>query len=280
MARPSDIVATLATCALLWRLAPMSDFQPVERIEGPADAGLLIVCDHASNALPAEYGSLGLPAEAFQRHIAYDIGAAGVTRRLARLLHAPAVLSCFSRLLIDPNRGADDPTLVMRISDGALIPGNARIDAVEVEKRREKYWRPYRAAAVAEVERMMASGKVPSVISIHSFTPVWKGAARPWHVALLWDADPRLAKPLIAGLAGAGDLVVGDNEPYDGALNGDTMWELGTSRGLPHALFEIRQDLIADENGQQDWAERIARELQPVLTDPAVHRVEMHPTRT
>lgn len=258
----------------------MSDFQPVERIEGPADAGLLIVCDHASNALPAEYGSLGLPAEAFQRHIAYDIGAAGVTRRLARLLHAPAVLSCFSRLLIDPNRGADDPTLVMRISDGALIPGNARIDAVEVEKRREKYWRPYRAAAVAEVERMMASGKVPSVISIHSFTPVWKGAARPWHVALLWDADPRLAKPLIAGLAGAGDLVVGDNEPYDGALNGDTMWELGTSRGLPHALFEIRQDLIADENGQQDWAERIARELQPVLTDPAVHRVEMHPTRT
>ena len=258
----------------------MSDFQPVERIEGPADAGLLIVCDHASNALPPEYGSLGLPSEAFQRHIAYDIGAAGVARRLAGLLNAPAVLSCFSRLLIDPNRGADDPTLVMRISDGALIPGNARIDAAEIEKRREKYWRPYRAAAMAEVERMMTSGKVPSVISIHSFTPVWKGAARPWQVTLLWDSDPRLAKPLIAGLAGAGDLVVGDNEPYDGALNGDTMWELGTSRGLPHALFEIRQDLIADDQGQQDWAERIARELQPVLSDPAVHRVEMHPTRT
>ena len=258
----------------------MSDFQPVERIAGPADAGVLIVCDHASNALPPEYGSLGLPAEAFQRHIAYDIGAAGVARRLAKLLNAPAVLSCFSRLLIDPNRGADDPTLVMRISDGALIPGNARIDAAEIERRREQYWRPYREAAIAEVERMAASGVTPSVVSIHSFTPVWKGAARPWHVALLWDSDPRLAKPLIAGLAGEGDLIVGDNEPYDGALAGDTMWELGTSRGLPHALVELRQDLIADEKGQAEWAARIARELKPVLADPAVHRVEMHPTRT
>lgn len=270
----------LETRRILWRLAFMSDFQPVERIEGPADAGVLIVCDHASHALPAEYGSLGLPPEAFQRHIAYDIGAAGVTRRLAKLLNAPALLSCFSRLLIDPNRGADDPTLVMRISDGALIPGNARIDAAEIEKRRDRYWRPYREAAIAEVERLSASGRIPSVISIHSFTPIWKGAARPWHVALLWDCDPRLAKPLIAGLAGERDLVVGDNEPYDGALNGDTMYELGTSRGLPHALFEIRQDLIADEKGQAEWAERIARELKPVLADPAVHRVEMHPTRT
>ena len=258
----------------------MADFQPVERIEGPADAGVLIVCDHASNALPAEYGSLGLPQEAFARHIAYDIGAAGVTRRLAKLLNAPAILSCFSRLLIDPNRGGDDPTLVMRISDGALIPGNARIDAAEVEKRREKYWRPYRAAAIAEIDLMMASGRIASGVSNHSVNRVLKGAARPWHVALLWDCDPRLAKPLIAGLQGERDLVVGDNEPYDGALNGDTMWELGTSRGLPHALIELRQDLIASETGQQEWAQRIARELAPILADPGLHRVEMHATRT
>lgn len=270
----------LETRAILRQLRFMANFQPVERIEGPADAGVLIVCDHASNALPPEYGSLGLPPEAFARHIAYDIGAAGVTRRLAKFLNAPAVLSCFSRLLIDPNRGGDDPTLVMRISDGAMIPGNARIDAAEVEKRREKYWRAYRDAAVAEIERMSASGVIPSIISIHSFTPVWKGFARPWHVALLWDCDPRLAKPLIAGLQGERDLIVGDNEPYDGALAGDTMWELGTSRGLPHALVELRQDLIADEKGQAEWAERLARELKPILADPAVHRIEMHPTRT
>jgi predicted N-formylglutamate amidohydrolase len=173
----------LETRRILWRLAFMSDFQPVERIEGPADAGVLIVCDHASHALPAEYGSLGLPPEAFQRHIAYDIGAAGVTRRLAKLLNAPALLSCFSRLLIDPNRGADDPTLVMRISDGALIPGNARIDAAEIGKRRDRYWRPYREAAIAEVERLSASGRIPSVISIHSFTPIWKGAAATGSIA-------------------------------------------------------------------------------------------------
>ncbi|MFV0280587.1 MAG: N-formylglutamate amidohydrolase [Rhodoblastus sp.] len=258
----------------------MAEFQPVERIAGPADAGLLILCDHASNGLPAEYGSLGLPPEAFARHIAYDIGAAGVVRRLAALLDAPAVLSRFSRLLIDPNRGADDPTLVMRISDGALIPGNARIEAAEVERRREKYWRPYRAAAIAEIERLTAGGKVPSIVSIHSFTPAWKGAARPWHAALLWDSDPRLAKPLIAELAGERDLTIGDNEPYDGALTGDTMYEMGTSRGLPHALIEIRQDLIADEKGEGEWAARIARALKPVLADPAVHRVEMFPTRT
>ena len=258
----------------------MSDFQPVERIEGPADAGVLILCDHASNALPPEYGSLGLPPEAFDRHIAYDVGAAGVTRRLAQLLNAPAVLSCFSRLLIDPNRGADDPTLVMRISDGALIPGNARIDAAEVETRRMKYWKPYRDAASAEIERMSASGRTPSIVAIHSFTPVWKGAPRPWHVALLWDCDPRLAKPLIAGLQGEGDLIVGDNEPYDGALAGDTMYDLGTARGLPHVLVELRQDLIAEEKGQDEWAQRLAREIRPILSDPCVHRVEMHPTRT
>ncbi|MFT4098839.1 MAG: N-formylglutamate amidohydrolase [Rhodoblastus sp.] len=258
----------------------MVDFQPVERIAGPAEAGVLILCDHASNALPAAYGSLGLPPEAFGRHIAFDIGAAGVARRLAALLKAPAVLSCFSRLLIDPNRGADDPTLVMRISDGALIPGNARIDQAEIDRRIANYWRPYRAAAAAELERMSASGVVPAIVSIHSFTPAWKGVARPWHVALLWDCDQRLSRPLIDALGAERDLVVGDNEPYDGALAGDTMFELGTARGLPHALVEIRQDLIADEKGWIEWAGRLARELAPILAEPGLHRVEMHATRT
>lgn len=257
----------------------MTEFNPVERIAGSPDAGLLIVCDHASNALPPEYGALGLSPEAFERHIAYDIGAAGVTRRLAALLQAPALLSGFSRLLIDPNRGPDDPTLVMRLSDGQIVPGNAYVDSAEIARRREQYWRPYRQAAIDEVEGMMARGIVPCVVSIHSFTPVWKGAPRPWHVALLWDCDPRLAKPLISALGGEGDLIVGDNEPYDGALKGDTMYELGTARGLPHVLFEIRQDLIADEKGQIEWAERLARYIAPVVAEPGVHRVEMHPSR-
>lgn len=272
--------SALATRALLRHFRAMQDFAPFERIDGPASAGLLLICDHASNALPPGYGSLGLGAAAFQRHIAWDIGAAGVTRKLAARLGAPAVLSTFSRLLIDPNRGADDPTLVMRISDGAIIPGNARIDEAEIENRRARYWRPYRDAVAAEIEAMLASGIVPAIVSLHSFTPVWKGVPRPWHVSLLWDVDQRLARPLIDALGAERDLVVGDNEPYDGALQGDTMYDLGTMRGLPHVLVEIRQDLIADEAGQTEWAARLAQELAPILAEPDLHRIEKHATRT
>lgn len=272
--------AALATPATMRQVRDMSAFQPVETVEGALDGGILLICDHASNALPPEYGSLGLGAEAFTRHIAFDIGAAGVTRRLAARLNAPAVLSTFSRLLIDPNRGADDPTLVMRLSDGALIPGNARIDAAEIDRRREIYWRPYRDAVARTLDAMLATGVVPAVVSVHSFTPVWKGFARPWHVSLLWDVDARLARPLIDTLGAERDLIVGDNEPYDGALEGDTMYDLGTRRGLPHVLVELRQDLIADDAGQSLWAGKLADALEPILAEPDLHRIVMHDTRT
>ena len=176
-------------------------FQPVERIEGALDGGVLVVCDHAANAIPPGYGALGLPREALERHIAYDIGAAQVARRLAAHLGAPAILSTFSRLLIDPNRGPDDPTLVMRISDGALVPGNARIDAGEIDRRRRLFWAPYRAAIEATVEAMLATGEPPAILSIHSFTPNWRGFARRCKVSVLWDCDPRLPEPLIRALA-------------------------------------------------------------------------------
>ena len=143
---------------LMREIAKAQDaFQPVERIEGALDRGVLVVCDHAANSFPPGYGALGLPRAALERHIAYDIGAAPLARRLAARLGAPAILSTFSRLLIDANRGPDDPTLVMRISDGALVPGNARIDAREIERRRRLYWEPYRAAIDAAVERALDS---------------------------------------------------------------------------------------------------------------------------
>ncbi len=257
----------------------MDDFSPVERIAGAPGCGALVICDHASNALPPGYGDLGLTPEARARHIAYDIGAAGVARRLAARLGAPAVLSTFSRLLIDPNRAADDPTLVMRLSDGAVVPGNARADAAEIARRRDFYWRPYRDAVSAALDAALAAGTVPAILSIHTFTPVWKGAPRPWHAGVLWDMDGRLARPLIAALGAERDLVVGDNEPYDGALEGDTMHELGTTRGLPHALIEIRQDLVDDEKGQIDWADRLARVLAPILAEPGLHRIERFGSR-
>ena len=251
----------------------------VEVVPGARDAGVLFICDHASNAVPDDLANLGLPPQQFERHIAYDIGAAELTRTLAREFGAPAVLSGVSRLVIDPNRGADDPTLVMRLSDGAAIPGNARVDAAEVERRTNLYWRPYRDAIALEIADMGATGPPPAVVSLHSFTPVWKGFARPWDVAVLWDADPRVAAPLIAAFAAAG-LLVGDNEPYDGALEGDTLHELATKAGLAHVLIEARQDLVATSGGVADFAAKISAALRPVLARPETHIIERYGSRT
>ena len=132
--------------------------KPYRFIEGDAQTGLLILCDHAENALPEAYGTLGLKAQDLHRHIAYDVGAAGVAERLARELGAPAVLSCFSRLLIDPNRGLDDPTLIMQISDGLILPGNIGLDAAEIEARIDRFYQPYHRAIECAIEAAIASG--------------------------------------------------------------------------------------------------------------------------
>ncbi|MCK0208064.1 N-formylglutamate amidohydrolase [Starkeya koreensis] len=251
-----------------------------ERVPGSLDAGLILLCDHASNALPPGYGSLGLPKAELERHIGYDIGAAGVTRMLAHRLGCPALLTRFSRLLIDPNRGEDDPTLVMRLSDGAVIPGNRNADAAEVERRLAHFHRPYHAAVNEEIEAALAAGVVPAILSMHSFTPSWRGRARPWHAAILWDSDPRFTRELIDALEAPGDLIVGDNEPYDGALRGDCLFRHATLRGLASTLLEIRQDLIADEEGQREWAERLAGLLPAILARPELHEVRSYGSRT
>jgi len=243
-----------------------------EFITGNPEAGIVITCDHASNAFPPGYGTLGVPKEQLERHIAYDIGAAGVARRLASLLGAPAVLSRFSRLFIDPNRAPEDPTLVMRISDGAVVPGNARIGRDEIEYRLNHYYYPYHAAIDAALDGAIAAGKPPAIFSIHSFTENWRGHPRPWHATVLWDKDPRFAKPLVDDLHAEPDIVAGENEPYTGRLKGDSMYEHGTRRGLAHALIEIRQDLIRDPAGQIAWAERLARIIARILGSQRFNR--------
>ncbi|WP_244635877.1 N-formylglutamate amidohydrolase [Chthonobacter albigriseus] len=254
-------------------------FDPIEFIDGSLSGGLLLICDHASNALPEAYGSLGLPASEFSRHIAYDIGAAWITRRLAARFGAPALLTRYSRLLIDPNRGEDDPTLVMRLSDGAVVPGNARIDDVERQARIDRFHRPYHHAINQTLDAMAARGTVPVIVSIHSFTDAWKGVPRPWHVGVLWDTDDRLNRPLIDALGAAGDLVVGDNEPYDGALLNDTLYRHGTARGFAHTLIEVRQDLIAEEAAAYAWADRLHDCLAPILADPHLHTIRTYGSR-
>lgn len=252
-------------------------FEPYYTLAGDESRGLLLVCDHARNHLPPGYGTLGLPESQLARHIGYDIGVESVTRQLANSLQAPAILSGFSRLLIDPNRGRDDPTLIMRLSDGAVVPGNAYIDEEEREHRKKTYYDPYHTAISQTLDRMAKGGKTPVLLSVHSFTPNWRGTDRPWHVGVLWDRDARLPAPLIEAFKAEGDLVVGDNEPYTGELEEDTLNKHGTQRGFAHALVEIRQDLISDEAGQNAWAERLARLLPPVLADESLY--QLNPTQ-
>lgn len=246
-------------------------FAPVEHIapSGAAGAmrGLVLVCDHASNNVPPEVGSLGLGEEDMRRHIAWDVGARGVTLGLARRLGAEAVLSTWSRLVIDPNRGEDDPTLVMKLYDGSLVPGNRQVGPAEVERRLDAYHRPYHRAIDAALDRAIGEGLAPALIAIHSFTPQFRGRAlRPWHIGLLWDRDDRLLRPLIARLRAEPDLCVGDNEPYSGQLHGDSMFTHGTSRGIPHVLIEIRNDLIETADAQEEWADRLTPMLRDAVT--------------
>ncbi|MGV3548562.1 N-formylglutamate amidohydrolase [Rhizobium sp.] len=259
----------------------MQDFPAFETIEGNNDLGLLILADHATNRLPPEYGHLGLAPSAFLRHIAYDIGVEPLTRALAATLGAPAVMSCFSRLLIDPNRGEDDPTLIMKISDGAIIPRNYPMTAAEADFRLTHFHRPYHDAVsrkIAEIEQ--ATGRAPLVMSMHSFTPIWKTAVRPWHAGILWDSDARVARPLIEAIGAQPGIVCGDNEPYDGALRGDTMYRHCMKSGIPHALIEVRQDLIADDEGVAEWNRILAPIFERLNADPALHRYDVHPSRT
>ncbi|MCE9521570.1 MAG: DUF1244 domain-containing protein [Alphaproteobacteria bacterium] len=245
-----------------------NELMPFEIVNSQAAPHLIFVCDHASNALPPEYGTLGLGPDAFKRHIAYDIGAADVTRAMASAFAAPAVLATYSRLLIDLNRGADDPTLVMKLSDGAIIPGNAKAGFDEIATRIARYYKPYHDAIEAQIARARTASITPVLVSIHSFTPEWRGAKRPWHIGVLWDhKDGRLALPLMAALRQESDLTVGDNQPYAGELENDCMSQHALAHGFVHVLIEIRQDLIGDGAGARKWADR----LVPVLHKALAH---------
>jgi predicted N-formylglutamate amidohydrolase len=190
------------------------------------------------------------------------------------------VLSTFSRLLIDANRGEDDPTLIMRLSDGAVVPGNASVDAGERARRIARFHAPYHTAVETAIVRALETGHPPAIFSIHSFTPVWRGYRRPWHAGVLWDTDPRFALPLIAALRADPALVVGDNEPYSGALANDTMYRHATRRGLAHGLIEIRQDLIGDDAGAEAWADRLEPILVRLNRDPELHTIRHYGSRS
>lgn len=223
----------------------------------------LVTCDHATNRVPEAIGDLGIGPADMARHIAYDVGAAGLARALGEALDSPVICSDFSRLVIDPNRGEDDPTLVMKLYDGTIIPANRHANAVEVERRLQTLYRPYHAA-YAELAARRAD---TVIVAIHSFTPCLKGRAlRPWHVGVLYShLDERFSKPLIARLMREPDLCIGDNEPYAGHLPGDAIDRHALQPGRHNTLIELRNDLISSEAEQLAWAKRLAPILSEVL---------------
>ncbi len=254
------------------------DPPPYTVVNPQATGPLLIVCDHASRALPRALGSLGLPDAELERHIAYDIGAAALTHRLAARFDATAVLSGYSRLLIDPNRNLDDPTAIPVISDGVVIPGNRALDAHAQAQRVDAVFRPYQEAVGRQVARIRANGQVPILLSVHSFTPTMRGVARPWHIGVLWDRDPRLPVPLLAALRADGRWCVGDNEPYSGRdTTGGTVETHATPAGYPNVLLELRQDLIADDAGVELWAQVLGDALAPLLSAADLTIIRQYP---
>ena len=252
------------------------DPAPFSVFHGEGRAELVMFCDHAGRAFPRTLGTLGLGERALDQHIAWDIGIAGLGRRLARSLDAPFFMTAYSRLVIDCNRHLDDPTSIAQESDGVRVPGNRGLNAADRRQRQDEIFRPYHAALSQEIDGRVAAGRIPVIISLHSFTPVMNGFQRPWHVGVLWNNDARMPVPLMRRLAEEPDLVVGDNEPYSGRDgHGFSIRAHAEAVGLAHALLEIRQDLIADESGQERWAGILHRVLMDVLGNPALHEVRL-----
>jgi predicted N-formylglutamate amidohydrolase len=243
----------------------------LDRADGPPT---LFICDHAGRRVPRALGDLGVDATAFERHIAWDIGAADAARHLARTFGAPLILATYSRLVLDPNRYLDDPSLIPEISDGTPVPANAGLSAEDRAARIAALHAPYHAMIEDAVRRLCRNGAVPAVISVHTCTPVFKGFARPWHIGVLWNRDGRIAEPLIKALGARDDLVVGDNQPYSGRDGqGYSVKQHAERQGYPAVALEIRQDLVDTHHGAAHWAGIIAEALRPILADPALRAV-------
>lgn len=228
-------------------------------------APVLLVCDHASRYIPRALGGLGLSEAELCRHIAWDIGIAEVTKGLARRLDAPAVLSHFSRLVVDPNRAEGDHTLVPAVSDGVAIPGNRDVTPQALAARVAAFHAPYHAAVEQTLVAVMHRHKAPALVSMHSFTPVMDGRERPWQIGILWDHDGRLPVPFMEALRARG-IAVGDNEPYSGRdVQGYTLRRHAEAHDLLNVLIEVRQDLIDTHHGAAEWTATLGEALVPVL---------------
>jgi predicted N-formylglutamate amidohydrolase len=241
------------------------EFPPVVEENSAGAAAFLLVCDHFGRAIPRGLHNLGLPDGELTRHIAWDVGIAGVATRLARLLNAHLVAQRYSRLVIDCNRPPGAPSSIPMISEATTVPGNEGLTREAAEARRAAVFAPYHQRIADVIDQRQRDGRPTMLVALHSFTPVYAGIVRPWHVGTLYQHDHRLPPLLLRHLRAEGDLVVGDNEPY--AVSDTTDYTIpvhGERRGLVNSGIEIRQDLIEDVAGQEQWAERLARILSTI----------------
>jgi len=247
---------------------------PVEVLYPHALTPAIFVSDHAGNAVPSDMKKLGLPEKELERHIAWDIGADALSRLIARRFKATTILARYSRLIIDANRALGDPEAIPDVSDGTVIPANISMTENERLRRAELFYWPYHNRIAAELGRLRSFGSVPALIALHTFTPSINGAARPWHVGVLWnERDGRIARPLMDRLAKVEGLSVGDNQPYSGVTHGYSLRLHGDAQGLAHVEIEVRQDLVCDGVGQERWARILGEALTPILDDPTVHSI-------
>ena len=235
------------------------DVPPVLEQNPSGSSPFLLTSDHYGRAIPRALGDLGLPEDELGRHIAWDIGIAGVAEALSRHLGAHLIAQRYSRLVIDCNRPPDASSSIPRISEATVIPGNEGLARDAAETRRRQVFDPYHRRIREAIDDRLRHGMPTVLVALHSFTPVYAGIARPWHVGTLYQRDTRLPPLLLKALRAAGDLVVGDNEPY--AVSDETDYTIpvhGEARGLMNTGIEIRQDLIADPAGERQWADRLA----------------------
>ena len=224
----------------------------------------LLLCDHASNRIPDSVSKthLGLTNSERRRHIAYDIGAKETAIQLANEINAPLIYTDYSRLVIDPNRSKRDPTSIMQIYDGSIIPGNLRLSKAQIKYRCEQFYDPYHDAIKKKLKEQKEKKLPVCIVSIHSFTPKLNlQKPRPWHIGILWDRDRRMSNLIIQDLKNNKELCIGENKPYSGNLVGDTLFQHGTSNNIPHVLIELRNDLIDTKLGQKKWAKLLSATL-------------------
>jgi predicted N-formylglutamate amidohydrolase len=256
-------------------LVGLGDPPVFEIVNRAGQTPLQLVCDHASRVVPVALGKLGLDDSHFDRHIAYDIGAAEVTRWLADALDAPAVLAGYSRLVIDLNRPPGHPESIPEISDGTEIPGNRNLNEAAQRERVTTLFEPYHDVIHESIAELWRRGGAPPLFSVHSFSPRYGRTVRPWDVGVLWNRDPRLAQPLIEKLTARG-LRVGDNLPYSGRELAYTINLHGAAAGLANCVVEINQDQVIDRPGVERWAGILAEVMGEILTMDGLHRVQQY----